>query len=136
MADFLKVELKTSAICRTKRQKDTLRGLGLRHINQVRILKNTPPIRGMVQKVIHLVHFEETQSKELPKKEKTESYKLGAKGGKAPKATVKAKATPKNAPVENKAEPKQAAKSSEKAAASKKAPAKKDAPKTKAKKES
>ncbi len=41
------------------RQKKTVRGLGLGKLNSTRILKDTPEIRGMVQKVIHLVDIEE-----------------------------------------------------------------------------
>lgn len=140
MAGFLKVELKTSAICRDKRQKETLRGLGLRRINQVRVLKDTAPIRGMIQKVIHLVTFEETSTQELPKKEKSISYQLGPKVA-LPKKTPKAKPAPKKEPEEKKVEAKKPVKAKSKAApvkkaAKKEAPAKKVASKAKAKKES
>jgi len=36
-------------------QRDCLRGLGLRRINQVRELPDTPAVRGMIGRVIHLV---------------------------------------------------------------------------------
>jgi large subunit ribosomal protein L30 len=39
-------------------QKRTLLGLGLKKINKVSILEDTPSIRGMVSKVGHLVKFE------------------------------------------------------------------------------
>ena len=55
----LKVTLKKSLIGSTKRQRATATGLGLRKINQTRHLKNTPAIRGMIKKVIHLVQVEE-----------------------------------------------------------------------------
>ncbi len=51
----LKVILRKSGIGRVQRQRDTLRGLGLTRLNQVRILQDTPAIRGMIQKVSHLV---------------------------------------------------------------------------------
>jgi len=59
LSTHLKVTLKHSAIGRPDRQLDTLKGLGLRKIGNSRILQNTPAIRGMVKKVIHLVEVEE-----------------------------------------------------------------------------
>lgn len=89
MANYLKVKLNYSGIARQQRQKDTLRGLGLRFRHQTRILKDTPAIRGMIQKVLHLVSFEETKDSKLPAQAKTVTYKLGTvKGVKAPKAKV------------------------------------------------
>lgn len=35
--------------------KDTIRSLGFKRLNQERVVKNTPEIRGMIKKVIHLV---------------------------------------------------------------------------------
>jgi len=55
----LKVTLVKSVIGSNQKQRATVRGLGLRKINQTRILNNTPAIRGMVKKVIHLVTVEE-----------------------------------------------------------------------------
>jgi large subunit ribosomal protein L30 len=40
-------------------QRITLKTLGLRRLNQTVIHKDSPEIRGMVQKVRHLVHVEE-----------------------------------------------------------------------------
>lgn len=56
---MLKVTLKKSLINCTKRQKDTVRGLGLRRLNHSRVLQDTPAVRGMIRKVSHLVNFEE-----------------------------------------------------------------------------
>ena len=56
---MLKVTLKRSLIKSSKAQKDTVLGLGLKKINQSRILQDTPEIRGMVLKVKHLVAVEE-----------------------------------------------------------------------------
>ena len=39
-------------------QKATLRGLGFRRLNQVVELEDTPAVRGMINKVSHLVHIE------------------------------------------------------------------------------
>ena len=58
----LKVTLKHSPIGRSERQKATVRGLGLRKIGQSRLLENTPAVRGMVKKVIHLVQVEEIEA--------------------------------------------------------------------------
>ena len=57
----LKVTLKRSVIGSTKDQRDTVIGLGLRKINHSRILENTPAVRGMIKKVIHLLDVEEVQ---------------------------------------------------------------------------
>jgi large subunit ribosomal protein L30 len=53
----IKVKQRKSAIGRPQRQRDTLRGLGLRKLNQERILEDTPAIRGMINKVSHLVEW-------------------------------------------------------------------------------
>jgi large subunit ribosomal protein L30 len=55
----LKVTLKHSTIGRNQRQVQTVKGLGLRKIGQSRVLENTPAVRGMVKKVLHLVDVEE-----------------------------------------------------------------------------
>ena len=55
----LKVTLKHSAISRPKNQLEQLKGLGLRRMNDERVLENTPAVRGMVKKVLHLVDVEE-----------------------------------------------------------------------------
>ena len=55
----LKVTLKRSVIGSTKEQRDTIIGLGLRKINHSRTLENTPAVRGMIKKVLHLVQVEE-----------------------------------------------------------------------------
>jgi large subunit ribosomal protein L30 len=55
----LKVVLKKSLIGCTDIQRANVAGLGLKRPNQERILDNTPSIRGMVRKVIHLVDVQE-----------------------------------------------------------------------------
>jgi large subunit ribosomal protein L30 len=42
-----------------RRQRATLRGLGLRRLNQRIELEDTPSVRGMIDKVKHLVVVEE-----------------------------------------------------------------------------
>ena len=57
----LKVTLKNSPIGRNYRQLENLKGLGLRRLGQSRVLENTPAVRGMVKKVIHLLEVEEVE---------------------------------------------------------------------------
>ncbi len=49
------VKYKKSTIGCPQDQIDTIRGLGLRRLQQERTLENTPAVRGMIKKVIHLV---------------------------------------------------------------------------------
>jgi large subunit ribosomal protein L30 len=58
----LKVVLKRSTIGSTERQRATVMGLGLRRPNHERILENTPAIRGMIKKVLHLVDVSEVEA--------------------------------------------------------------------------
>lgn len=46
-------------IGRTKDQRDTIRSLGFKRLQEERVLKNTPEIRGMIKKVMHLVQIVE-----------------------------------------------------------------------------
>jgi large subunit ribosomal protein L30 len=55
----IKVTLKRSPIGRGKDQRATLVGLGLRRVNSTSELPDTPSVRGMVKKVIHLVEVQE-----------------------------------------------------------------------------
>ena len=55
---MIKVTLKKSGIGFSERQKLTIAGLGLRKLNSFKVLKDTPPIRGMIKKVCHLVTVE------------------------------------------------------------------------------
>jgi large subunit ribosomal protein L30 len=54
----IRVAQKRSGIGRSERQRATLRGLGLNRMNRERILEDTPAIRGMLNKVQHLVEWE------------------------------------------------------------------------------
>lgn len=56
---MLKVTLKKSKIKSTETQLASIRGLGLRKLNQSRLVKDTPEVRGMILKVLHLVEVEE-----------------------------------------------------------------------------
>jgi large subunit ribosomal protein L30 len=44
-----------SVLGRTPGQKETLRGLGLGKVNATRTLEDTAAVRGMIEKVKHLV---------------------------------------------------------------------------------
>ncbi|MEA3349994.1 MAG: 50S ribosomal protein L30 [Chloroflexota bacterium] len=57
--NFIKITLVKSPIGQNKRQRGTLRALGLRRINHTVEKKNNPVIRGMINKVSHLVRIEE-----------------------------------------------------------------------------
>lgn len=58
MAQKIKVKLIKSPITYSKKHKATLVGLGLKRMNQEKILQNTPSIRGMIAKVQYLVEVE------------------------------------------------------------------------------
>jgi large subunit ribosomal protein L30 len=57
----IKVTQVKSAIKHTVRQKRTLEALGLRKLHQTVEHEATPQIKGMVQKVLHLVEVEEVK---------------------------------------------------------------------------
>ncbi|NNL64984.1 MAG: 50S ribosomal protein L30 [Myxococcales bacterium] len=54
----VQVKLVKSPIGYNRRQRATLRGLGLRRLQQTVELKDEPAIRGMIEKVRHLVEVE------------------------------------------------------------------------------
>jgi large subunit ribosomal protein L30 len=55
----IKITQVRSASGRIRNQKDILKALGLKRIRHTVTHKNTPEIRGMVKKVLHLVEYEE-----------------------------------------------------------------------------
>ena len=55
---MVKVTMRRSAIGTSPRQRLTLRALGLRGIGRSVILKDSPAVRGMIEKVAHLVETE------------------------------------------------------------------------------
>lgn len=55
----VKITQVRSIIDRPKRQKDTMKALGLTKINKTVEHENTPQIAGMINKVSHLVKVEE-----------------------------------------------------------------------------
>lgn len=58
MTETIKVTLVKSGIGKSKRIKQTLTGLGLTKLHKTVVLKNTPAIRGMIQKVSYMVKLE------------------------------------------------------------------------------
>ena len=59
MENKIKVKLKKSVISSTDRQKACVKGLGLRKVGSISELENTPSVRGMIKKVIHLLEIVE-----------------------------------------------------------------------------
>ena len=62
MAEKLKITLVKSMVGRPEKHHKVLRGMGLKKMNKTVELVDTPEIRGMVQKVSHLVRTEESNS--------------------------------------------------------------------------
>jgi large subunit ribosomal protein L30 len=54
-AKTIKIKLVRSPIGCKQSHRDTVRGLGLRRLNSVRELQDTPAVRGMVDKISYLV---------------------------------------------------------------------------------
>ncbi|HZS79875.1 MAG TPA: 50S ribosomal protein L30 [Herbaspirillum sp.] len=55
MANIIKVQLVKGLIGIRQDHRATVRGLGLRRINSVSELQDTPSVRGMINKVSYLV---------------------------------------------------------------------------------
>jgi large subunit ribosomal protein L30 len=56
------VTLVKSSAGASKKQLDTIRGLGLRRLGSIRTLPGTPEVRGMVKSVLHLLSVSESAS--------------------------------------------------------------------------
>jgi large subunit ribosomal protein L30 len=56
---ILQVTLVKSPIGYNQRQKDTVRALGLRRLNQTVEHQDSPALRGMLDKIPHLIQVEE-----------------------------------------------------------------------------
>jgi large subunit ribosomal protein L30 len=54
----VKVTQVKSVIDRPQRQKDTVKALGLRKMNQSVVVEATPQVAGMIKKVSHLLKVE------------------------------------------------------------------------------
>ena len=58
----LKITWKKSCIGRPEKQRRIIRSLGLRRLHHTVTHSDTPTIRGMIIKVIHLIEVEELKS--------------------------------------------------------------------------
>jgi large subunit ribosomal protein L30 len=61
----IKIKQIKSYIGRPEKHRRVLRGLGLGKLNRTVLLNDTPEIRGMAQKVIHLIALEEVEGNEI-----------------------------------------------------------------------
>ena len=59
MSQAVKITLRKSMIGRPEKHRRTVQSLGLRKLNRTVVLKDTPWVRGMIQKVSHLVEVKE-----------------------------------------------------------------------------
>ena len=57
----LEVTLRRSPIGTKPMHRNALVGLGLRRRHQTRVLENTPAVRGLIRKVIHMVDVNEVE---------------------------------------------------------------------------
>lgn len=64
MAKKLKIKQIRSAIGRKRDQKLTIRALGIKRLHQVVVHNDVPQIRGMINRVKHLVSVEEAEHDE------------------------------------------------------------------------
>jgi len=55
----VKITQVRSIISKSRRQKETMRSLGLRRINHSVVHELTPQIKGMIEKVNHIIKVEE-----------------------------------------------------------------------------
>ena len=60
---LLRVELVRSLIGRPRKQREVIKGLGLRRVNSEVLRQDCPEIRGMIRKVEHLVRVEVVEKK-------------------------------------------------------------------------
>jgi len=58
---MLKIKKVKSEIGRPEKHRKVLRGMGLNKLNSTVTLDDTPQVRGMINKVIHLVSVEESK---------------------------------------------------------------------------
>jgi large subunit ribosomal protein L30 len=71
----IKIKQVRSVIDRPKRQKLTIEALGLGRPNWEKVHNDTPQIRGMINKVSHLVVVEEYQEEKIKTRRKTSKKK-------------------------------------------------------------
>jgi len=59
----IRVKLVRSLVGQPRRQREVVKGLGLRKLNSEVIKKDCPEVKGMISKVSHLVKAEELNQK-------------------------------------------------------------------------
>lgn len=59
MSEMVKITLRKSMIGRPEKHRRILRAMGLRKLNRSVVVKNSPTIQGMINKVSHLLEVEE-----------------------------------------------------------------------------
>lgn len=59
MSKKLEITLSKSVIGKTDKQRKTVQALGLKKINDTIIREDTPPVRGMIKQVSHMVTVKE-----------------------------------------------------------------------------
>ncbi|NLN60637.1 MAG: 50S ribosomal protein L30 [Deltaproteobacteria bacterium] len=62
---MLKITQVRSYIGRPEKQRRMLRGLGLGKMNRTVVLEDRPEVRGVIDKIRHLVKYEEVEGKEI-----------------------------------------------------------------------
>jgi large subunit ribosomal protein L30 len=62
----IKIKLVRSMSGHTEKHRETLRGLGLTRVGVTRIVADTKPIRGMVEKIAYLCEVAETTEEAKP----------------------------------------------------------------------
>ncbi|MGH7890150.1 MAG: 50S ribosomal protein L30 [Thermodesulfobacteriota bacterium] len=72
MAKSLKIKQVKSAIGYSQREKNTIKALGIRRLQQEVIRPNNPQIKGMIEKVKHLLQVEEVKAEKAEKSETAE----------------------------------------------------------------
>ena len=59
MPKMIKITLRKSMIGRPEKHRRILRAMGLRRVNRSVVLKDSPTIQGMIEKVSHLLEVED-----------------------------------------------------------------------------
>jgi large subunit ribosomal protein L30 len=62
MAETIKITLVKSMVGRPEKHRKVLKGMGLTKMQKTVELVDTPSIRGMINKVVHLVNVEESNN--------------------------------------------------------------------------
>lgn len=71
MPEQIKITYTRSAIGRCYRQKRVIKALGFTKLHQSRVVSQTPPVWGMINKVRHLLNIEPLEAVELSDKAPT-----------------------------------------------------------------